>query len=173
MTKDNLTIISKPHAHLHTMKKTRAKFQNDQYKTERGVGVVINWNKLLTLKPTELALIEQSFLLTMAHCWTCSVEINASCRRFCSWFILTASWNYYFIIIAFLTLHWGTQCTWKQQMATGIKQKHVFMLSMLGKNFGWNLEIFSYFSPWQGLFFYTNCLLSICMKSQTLFSGKK
>ena len=28
MTKKNLTIISKSHAHLHTMKKTQAKFQN-------------------------------------------------------------------------------------------------------------------------------------------------
>ena len=28
VTKNNLTIISKPHAYLHTMKKTYAKFQN-------------------------------------------------------------------------------------------------------------------------------------------------
>ena len=28
--KNNPTIISKPHAHLHTMKKTSAKFQKDQ-----------------------------------------------------------------------------------------------------------------------------------------------
>ena len=32
MTKNNLTIISKPHAHLHAMKKRYAKFQNDRYK---------------------------------------------------------------------------------------------------------------------------------------------
>ena len=31
------TIIPKPHAHPHTMKKTHAKFQNNQYKTVRGV----------------------------------------------------------------------------------------------------------------------------------------
>ena len=37
VTKNNLTIISKPHAHLHTMNKTHKKFQNDQYKTVRGV----------------------------------------------------------------------------------------------------------------------------------------
>ena len=37
VTKINLTIISKPHAHPHTMKKTYAKFQNDLYKTVRGV----------------------------------------------------------------------------------------------------------------------------------------
>jgi len=43
------------------------------------------------LKPTELALTEQSFLRMMAHCWTCSVDIRASCRRFWSWFIFTAS----------------------------------------------------------------------------------
>ena len=35
--KNNLT--SKPHAHPHTMKKTHAKFQNDRYKTERGVAL--------------------------------------------------------------------------------------------------------------------------------------
>ena len=37
MTQNDLTIISKPHAHPHTMKKTYAKFQNNQYKTVRGV----------------------------------------------------------------------------------------------------------------------------------------
>ena len=35
VTLNNLTIISKAHAHPHTMKKTHAKFQNDQYKTVR------------------------------------------------------------------------------------------------------------------------------------------
>ena len=39
VTKSNLTIISKPHAHPHTMKKTDAKFQNDRYKTVRGVAL--------------------------------------------------------------------------------------------------------------------------------------
>ena len=34
---NNLTIISKPHAHPHTMKKTPAKFQKDGYKTVIGV----------------------------------------------------------------------------------------------------------------------------------------
>ena len=33
VTKNNLTIISKPHAHPHTMTKTHAKFQKDRYKT--------------------------------------------------------------------------------------------------------------------------------------------
>ena len=37
VTKNDLTIISKPYAHPHTMKKTYAKFQNDRYKTARGV----------------------------------------------------------------------------------------------------------------------------------------
>ena len=37
VTKNVLTIIAKPHAHPHTMKKTYAKFQNDRYKTVRGV----------------------------------------------------------------------------------------------------------------------------------------
>ena len=37
--KNNLTITSKPHAHPHSMKKTYAKFQNDRYKTVRGVVV--------------------------------------------------------------------------------------------------------------------------------------
>ena len=33
--KNNLTITSKSHAHPHTMKKTHAKFHNNQYKTVR------------------------------------------------------------------------------------------------------------------------------------------
>ena len=37
--KNNLTIVSKLHAHPHTMKKRPAKFQNDQYKTVRGVAL--------------------------------------------------------------------------------------------------------------------------------------
>ena len=37
VTKNVLTIIPKPHAHPHTVKKTYAKFQNNQYKTVRGV----------------------------------------------------------------------------------------------------------------------------------------
>ena len=39
VTKNVLTIIPKPHAHPHTMKKTHAKFQNNQYKTVRGVAL--------------------------------------------------------------------------------------------------------------------------------------
>lgn len=46
---------------------------------------------VLTLKPTELARTLQSFRLIMAQWCTWSVAINESCRRFCSWFILTAS----------------------------------------------------------------------------------
>ena len=37
VTKNNLTIISKPHAHPRTMKKTNVKFQKDRYKTVRRV----------------------------------------------------------------------------------------------------------------------------------------
>ena len=37
VTKSVLIIIPKPHAQPHTMKKTYAKFQNDRYKTVRGV----------------------------------------------------------------------------------------------------------------------------------------
>ena len=37
--KNVLTNIPKPHAHPHTMKKTHAKFQNNQYKTVRGVAL--------------------------------------------------------------------------------------------------------------------------------------
>ena len=37
--KNDLTSIFKPHAHPHTMKKTHAKFQNDRYKTVRGVAL--------------------------------------------------------------------------------------------------------------------------------------
>ena len=36
MTKINPTIMSNPHAHPHTMRKTHAKFQNNWYKTVRG-----------------------------------------------------------------------------------------------------------------------------------------
>ena len=39
VTKNNLTNISKPHAHPHTMPKTPAKFQDDRYKTVRGVAL--------------------------------------------------------------------------------------------------------------------------------------
>ena len=39
VTKNDLTIISKPHAHPHTMTKTHAKFQNDRYKTVRGLAL--------------------------------------------------------------------------------------------------------------------------------------
>ena len=39
VTKNVLTIISKPHANPHTMKKRYAKFQNDRYKTVRGVAL--------------------------------------------------------------------------------------------------------------------------------------
>ena len=39
VTKNDLTIISKPHAHPHTMKKTQAKVQNDLYKTVREVAL--------------------------------------------------------------------------------------------------------------------------------------
>ena len=39
VTKNNLTIISKPYAHPHTMKKTPAKFQKYRYKTVRGVAL--------------------------------------------------------------------------------------------------------------------------------------
>ena len=39
VTKNVLTIIPEPHAHPHTMKNTYAKFQNDQYKTVRGVAL--------------------------------------------------------------------------------------------------------------------------------------
>ena len=37
VTKNNLTTISKPHAHPHTMKNTYAKFQINRYKTVREV----------------------------------------------------------------------------------------------------------------------------------------
>ena len=39
-TKNNLTIISKPHAHPHTMEKTHAKIHNNWYKTVRGVVLI-------------------------------------------------------------------------------------------------------------------------------------
>ena len=39
VTKHVLTVIPKPHAHPHAMKKTHAKFQNNQYKTVRGVSL--------------------------------------------------------------------------------------------------------------------------------------
>ena len=39
VTKNVLTIIPKSNAYPHTMKKTHAKFQNNQYKTVRGVAL--------------------------------------------------------------------------------------------------------------------------------------
>ena len=39
VTKNDLTIISKPHAHPHTMIKTYATFQNDRFQTVRGVAL--------------------------------------------------------------------------------------------------------------------------------------
>ena len=39
INKNDLTIISKLHADSHTMKKTHATFQNDRYKTVRGVAL--------------------------------------------------------------------------------------------------------------------------------------
>ena len=39
VTKNVLTIITKPQTHPHTMKNTYAKFQNDRYKTVRGVAL--------------------------------------------------------------------------------------------------------------------------------------
>ena len=39
VTKKYLTILPKPHAHPHTMKKIHAKFRNNQYKTVRGVAL--------------------------------------------------------------------------------------------------------------------------------------
>ena len=39
VTKNDLRSISNLHAHPHTMKKTYAKFQNNRYKTVRGVAL--------------------------------------------------------------------------------------------------------------------------------------
>ena len=39
MTKNVLTIIPKPHAHPHTIKKTHAKFQTNGYIIVRGVAL--------------------------------------------------------------------------------------------------------------------------------------
>ena len=44
--KTNLTISSKSHAHPHTMKKTHVKFQNNRYKTVRGVALTSGTNYL-------------------------------------------------------------------------------------------------------------------------------
>ena len=44
--KNNLTITFKPHAPPHTMKKTYAKFHNNQYKTVRGVALTRGTNYL-------------------------------------------------------------------------------------------------------------------------------
>ena len=48
VTKNNLTIIPKPHAHPHTKKKIYAKFQNDRYKTVRGVALTRGTHCLYT-----------------------------------------------------------------------------------------------------------------------------
>ena len=48
VTKNVPRIIPKSHAHPYTMKKTRAKFQNDQYKTVRGVALTRGTSCLYT-----------------------------------------------------------------------------------------------------------------------------
>ena len=48
MKKNDLTIISKPHAHPHTMKKTHANFHNNRYKAVRGVALTKGTNCLYT-----------------------------------------------------------------------------------------------------------------------------
>ena len=53
MTKNVLTIIPKTHAHPHTMKKTYAKFQNNRYRTERGVALTRHPGKMLTERRTD------------------------------------------------------------------------------------------------------------------------
>ena len=40
MTKIDPTTMSNPHAHPHTIKKTHAKFENNWYKTVRGVALI-------------------------------------------------------------------------------------------------------------------------------------
>ena len=49
-TKNDQKIISKPHAHPFTMKKSHAKFQTDRYKTVRGVALTrdIYWGWKMT-----------------------------------------------------------------------------------------------------------------------------
>ena len=42
--KIKLTIISKPHAHFHTMKKTHVQFKKDTYSTVRGVALRALWH---------------------------------------------------------------------------------------------------------------------------------
>ena len=44
--KNEITIISKPHAHSHTMKQTHAKFHNNRYKTVRGIALTSGTNSL-------------------------------------------------------------------------------------------------------------------------------
>ena len=44
--KKDLTVISKPHAHPHTMKTTHAKFHNNRYKTVTGVALTGGTNCL-------------------------------------------------------------------------------------------------------------------------------
>ena len=59
VTKKSLTIISKPHAHPHTMKKTYAKFQNDRHdrhKTGRGVALTRNTHCLYIEVKNDLVL---------------------------------------------------------------------------------------------------------------------
>ena len=66
VTKNDLTIISKPHAHPHTMKKTYAKFQNDRYKTVRGVALTRGFVCVEVLRPSQPngSCQAQSFYLT-------------------------------------------------------------------------------------------------------------
>ena len=54
VTKNNLTIISKPHSHFHTMKKIHAKFQNGRHTTVRGAPLTRHpGQKMLTERQTD------------------------------------------------------------------------------------------------------------------------
>ena len=68
VTKNNLTIISKSHAHLHTMKKTQAKFQTDRLKTVRGVALTRHPASMLTERRTDERTDERTEICTpVAH----------------------------------------------------------------------------------------------------------
>ena len=99
MTKIDPTIMSKPYAHPHTMRKTHAKFQNNWYKTVRGVALTTNthclyiqgekWQSLQCLKSDKTwsnNYVQSTCTSSYHEENTCKVskQLVQNCKRSCA-----------------------------------------------------------------------------------------